>query len=193
MAERFPNVETALEQLTGETQALFTHHSRLSDITVMCSHRQFDSEFWSDVENAALFASGRPVLLVPPGPHAPNPGKVVIAWKNSLEAARAISAAQPFMTQATEVHLIAVEEGGSPAPNLRDVEAYLLLHYGEVLTKVLPASARSVGERLLEEAKRLDALLVMGAFSHWRLRERLLGGVTDDVFRKANVPVLMMR
>jgi nucleotide-binding universal stress UspA family protein len=44
----------------------------------------------------------------------------------------------------------------------------------------------------LAQAVRLEGLLVMGAFSHWRWQERLLGGVTDYVLREASTPVLMM-
>ena len=43
-----------------------------------------------------------------------------------------------------------------------------------------------------EAAKEKGAMLVMGAYGHWRLRERIFGGVTQSVLRHTTVPVLMM-
>jgi nucleotide-binding universal stress UspA family protein len=117
---------------------------------------------------------------------------VAIAWKESLETARAIAAAQPFMARAREVHLFTIDDGGDAATSLREAEDYLSLHCDEVRSGVLTGESHQIGNLLLAQANRLGALLVMGAFSHWRWQERLLGGVTDYVLREASTPVLMM-
>jgi len=196
-AERFPHVESAFHSLIGDVETLFIRHGRLADISIIAPQNQLEdgfwgSSFWLDVQNATLFRCGRPVLLVPP--HAPgsNFETVVIAWKESLEAARAIAAAQPFMTRAREVHLFTIDDGGEAVTSLREAEEYLSLHYDEVRCEILRGDSDQIGELLLAQAHSLGAFLVMGAFSHWRWRERLLGGVTDYMLREASIPVLMM-
>ena len=79
-----------------------------------------------------------------------------------------------------------------PQPSLQEAEEYLSLHYNEVRSEIATGESHEVGKLLLAEAYRLGALLVMGAYSHWRWRERLLGGITEYVLRESNIPVLMM-
>ena len=197
VAGRFPHIESTFCSLTGDVETLFVRNGRLADISVIAPQDPFEdgfwgSSYWLDVQNATLFRCGRPVLLVPP--HAPklNFETVAIAWKESLEAARAIAAAQPFMARAREVHLFTIDDGGEAVTSLREAEEYLSLHYDEVRSEVLTGKSHQIGKLLLAQANRLGALLVMGAFSHWRWQERLLGGVTDYVLREASTPVLMM-
>lgn len=195
--ERFPHVETVFRSVVGDVEASFVQHSRLADISVVTPPDPLEdgfwgSRYWLDVQNATLFRSGRPVLFVPPRAISPSFETVVIAWKESLEAARAIAAAQPFMALAREVHLFTIDDGSKAKTSLREVEEYLLLHYAEVRSEIIKAESHEVGRLLLAKAYHLGALLVMGAFSHWRLRERLLGGATDYVLREASIPVLMM-
>jgi nucleotide-binding universal stress UspA family protein len=196
-AERFPHVESTFRSATGDVETLFVRHARLADISVITPPDPLEdgfwgSSYWLDVQNATLFRSGRPVLLVPPQAAKPSFEIVVIAWKPSLEAARAIAAAQPFMATAREVHLFTIDDGEEATTSLREAEEYLSLHYDEVRSEVIAGEAHQVGKLLLAQAYRLGALLVMGAFSHWRWHERLLGGVTDYVLREASTPVLMM-
>ena len=196
-ADRFMQVESAYRSATGDVEGSFVRHARLADVSVITLPDPFEdgfwgSSYWLDVQNAALFRSGRPVLLVPPQAGRPNFETVVIAWKQSLEAARAIAAAQPFMAMAREVHLFTINDGTKAVTSLREAEEYLSLHYDEVRSEVVSGEPHQVGKLLLTQASRLGALLVMGAFSHWRWQERLLGGVTDYVLREASMPVLMM-
>jgi nucleotide-binding universal stress UspA family protein len=118
----------------------------------------------------------------------------VIAWKESIEAARAVAAAQPFLRQARDVHILAVGEGDAGAALLRDVEQYLQLHYGEVRSEVIPQDLREdVADTLLDRAQALGgALIVMGAYSYWRWREQVFGGVTESMLARARSPVLMV-
>ena len=197
--ERFPHVESAYRSITDDVAASFVQHGRLADISVIGQPDTLEdgfwgSSYWVDMQNALLFRSGRPMLMVPAQAGRPKFETVVIAWKQSLEAARAIAAAQPFMATAREVHLFTIDDGkGSEAvTSLREAEEYLSLHYNELRSEVIRGEPHQVGKLLLAQATRLGALLVMGAFSHWRWQERLLGGATDYVLREANTPVLMM-
>ena len=196
-AERFPHVESAYHSVTDDVEASFVRHGRLADISVIGQPDPLEdgfwgSSYWLDMQNALLFRSGRPVLMVPPQAGRPKFETVVIAWKQSLEAARAIAVAQPFMAMAREVHLFTIDDGTEAVTSLREAEEYLSLHYNELRSEVIRGEPHQVGKLLLAQATRLGALLVMGAFSHWRWQERLLGGATDYVLREANTPVLMM-
>ena len=145
------------------------------------------------MRDGALFGSGRPVLLIPPtGIAIPSFEHIVVAWKEGVEAARAIAAAQPFLLNAKEVHLITVGEGVELAGSLRDAEDYLQLHHAEVRSTTMPQSHGNIADTLMRKCEELGgALLVMGAYSHWRWQERVFGGVTEFLMRNTRMPVLM--
>jgi nucleotide-binding universal stress UspA family protein len=177
----------------GDLAAAVAHAARLSDLSVVGGARDGDGG-WREVRDAALFQSGRPVLVVPDeGVKESTFDRVVIAWKESIEAARAVAAAQPFLLRASEVHLITVGENAEVTASLEDVEQYLQLHYAEIKSDVIPyARGEGVADALLDKSHELGgALLVTGAYSHWRWREQLFGGVTEAILSRARVPVLM--
>ena len=95
----------------------------MADISVICSQYNFDGTFWTDVQHATLFLSGHPVLLVRLVQSKSHFEKVVIAWKELLEAARAIAAAQPLLAKAEEVHLITVDDGSGAVNSLRKLRS----------------------------------------------------------------------
>lgn len=192
-AEQFPNVESEFESPEGEIDELVSHAARLADVSILGSGSNYAMNGWPKVRDAAIFGSGRPALVIPPaGLDERSFDRVVIAWKESIEAARAVAAAQPFLLHAKEVHLITVGEESDTVASLQDAEQYLQLHYAEVRSEIVPPSDQDVGEVLLSRsAAHGGALLVMGAYSHWRWRERVFGGVTEHVLDRAQTPVLM--
>lgn len=141
---------------------------------------------------AALFRTGRPVLIAPSAPPAAIGESAVIGWNRSPSSARAVAAALPLLRRARSVAVVSVETGAKQGPPARDVARHLAWHEVEAEVVELPPDHRPVGEVLLAEAGRMEAdLLVMGAYSHSRLRELVLGGVTRHVLQNAGIPVLM--
>ncbi len=152
-----------------------------------------------DILDEAMLASRLPSLLLPPDWHKDvAPTRVAIGWNGSIEAARAIHRALPFLHDAAEVKVI---EGQEPrasdddqaraAPRLDPLD-YLRRHGINATSLHLDASPQQAGAVLLKEAQHMHAdLLVMGAYSHSRLRERVLGGATTHVLTHAQIPVLM--
>ena len=196
LAGQFPAVEAEFSVTEGDVAANAAHEARLSDLCILASGAGSANGEGDELRDAALFRSGRPVLLVPHGGVAANSfERVVIAWKESVEAARAVAAAQPFLMNATQVHLVTVGDGDEAATSLQDVEQYLQLHYAEVRSELLrKRGGKEVSDILQHKAEVLGgAVLVMGAFSRWRWREQLFGGVTDSVLREARVPIVMAR
>ena len=98
----------------------------------------------------------------------------------------------PFLTCAKRVIICAVATGAKQGPSPEDVARTLAWHDIETEVKEITPDGRSVGRVLLDEAKEVEAnLLVMGAYSHSRLREMILGGVTKYVIEHAELPVLL--
>ena len=150
-----------------------------------------------DILGEALLGSRLPCLVLPPDWHGDNDfARVAIGWNGSLEATRAIHAALPFLQAASEVFLYdgtaARPDEDQEAPMRLDPVAYLRRHDVAVTRHPLPASPPRAGEYLLKAARQHHAdLLVMGAYSHSRLRERVLGGATRWVLEHAPLPLLM--
>jgi nucleotide-binding universal stress UspA family protein len=139
-----------------------------------------------------LFGGGRACLFVPAAAAPPERlDTIVIAWKDCREAARAIAEAEPFLGEAREVVLLSASEGPAHETILSGMAGHLARH--GVATAVHGVGGwAEPGEAILNEATRLRAdLIVMGAYGHSRLRERVLGGATRTVLEKSRLPVLM--
>lgn len=163
---------------------------RLSDLIVIGRPRKTGGDGAGLTLSAALFETGRPVLVA--GHEGAAFGKrIVVAWSGGAEAARAISVGLPFLAQAERV--LAVSIGGTPEddPGLAAVAEYLAWHGISAATRFVVARG-SVGEGLLDAALTDDAdLVVMGGYSHGRLREFILGGVTRHMLERTALPLLV--
>jgi nucleotide-binding universal stress UspA family protein len=139
---------------------------------------------------------GRPVLMVPYTSAATRVGEhVMIAWNGGREATRAVNDALPILEKAKSVSVLTVNPP-VPAGYDREQSAGLGLHlarYGiKVEVQQVEAGVVSIADTILSRLSDNKAdLLVMGAYGHWRLRELVLGGVTQHVLRHTVVPVLM--
>lgn len=151
------------------------------------------------VLEGALFSSGKPVLLVPAGTKASlNPKRVMIAWDSRLEASNAVSSAMDLLSTADAVHVALVDpigdEGGQGVEPGADIATYLARHGVKVTVDRLPGQGRTVADTLRQHAIDVSAeLLVMGAYGHSRLRQRIFGGVTRSMVDEPPLPVLMAR
>jgi len=142
--------------------------------------------------NAALMEAGRPVLVAPPTAMPEVGGVVAIAWNGAPEAARAVQAAIPFLDRADKVTILAAEEADVLCG--ADALAQNLTWHG-ITASLHPVKGHGgdeVGRTVLTHCDHLGAdLLVMGAYTHSRLRQLILGGVTRHVLDNATLPVLL--
>ena len=142
--------------------------------------------------------SGRPVIVVPPGFDRPKvAGRVLVGWNGSAQAARAMHDALPIFARAESVDIVIVaahrpEPGTVPGEALCD---HLRQHGVRAMVRVSNfETGPGVDGILLAEAASAGAdLLVIGAFGNSRVRDSLLGGVTDALLEKASIPLLLAR
>lgn len=146
-----------------------------------------------------LFFSGKPLLLVPEGAVASLlPKRVMIAWDSRIEASNAVSRAMALLSAADDVHVVLVDpvggDGGQGAEPGADIATYLARHGVKVTVDRLSSQGRSVADSLRQHAVDMAAdLLVMGAYGHSRLRERIFGGVTRSMVEAPPLPVFLAR
>ncbi|HTW51241.1 MAG TPA: universal stress protein [Stellaceae bacterium] len=175
----------------GEFEPVVTRYGRLSDFIILprpagdeiVAQRCFD---------AAVFGTGRPSLLVGDTLPANLTDNILIAWNGSLEASRAVFGAMPLLRLAKRVTIFTALEYGAEAVDLDDLAVSLRargIHTPEV---IFPTGERATGTALVMAAQTHQAtLIVMGAYTHSRMREAFLGGVTKQLLADAPVPLLM--
>lgn len=173
--------------------------ARYADVTVLGPDLLASHTLKEKVIEGALFWSGRPILFVPKGVSATlKPKRVLVAWDASLEASRAVRESLDILLAADEVRVVMVDpiddewhHGAEPGA---DVATYLSRHGVKVTVDRLPSSNHSIADVLRQHAVDTGAeLMVMGAYGHSRLRERILGGVTRSMIEDPRLPIIMAR
>lgn len=141
---------------------------------------------------AALFESGRPVLIVPPNEPRTIARNVLVAWNGSTEQARTNAFAIPLLRKADKVTVLTVEGGTTPGPSGEEATQHLLRNGIKAAASTIKPGARTTGEAILEHAASLGCdLLVKGAYTQSRLRQMMFGGATRHILANASLPVLM--
>jgi nucleotide-binding universal stress UspA family protein len=139
---------------------------------------------------AALFDSGRPVLMAPPVAPKSMGDTVLIHWNASTETARCILFALPLLKRAKRVSLIAIEGAIAPGPSIKDAVGYLAANGIDATDKTVSGRASRPGEAILAEAAAVGAdLLIKGAYTQSRLRQMIFGGATSHILSAAELPV----
>ena len=142
-----------------------------------------------------LIESGKPALIVPDtGIAAAVPECMLVAWKPSREAARAVTAALPFLVQAREVHVASWSRNAVVgAAGGLDIVGHLKAHGITPVLHQRGYEPRSIGDELMALAAQVGAHWVaMGCYGHGRLREQVLGGATRSLMHTARLPLLMV-
>jgi len=169
--------------------------ARLYDLSVVLQPDPSFSGFDNVIPQAILFNSGGPMLMVPYVHKGPlDASHVGIAWDGSRLAARAVRDARPFLTAAQAVTVIAVNEERNDNGERSSDELVSHLARRGIAARVerLTADRAYIQGTILSVAADSNiGLIVMGGFGHSRLQERILGGVTREMFESMTVPVLM--
>lgn len=176
------------------TADLFGRIARRFDLSVVRQTEPDDKTPEPLIVEAALFDSGRPVLVVP---YVHTSGikldRILVAWDGSHSAARAVGDALPFLTRAKAVEVVVVGEKvkSNEIPGA-DIAHHLARHGVKVEVKEIVAADVDAANILLSHAADASAdLMVMGGYGHSRLREFVLGGVTRSILATMTIPTLM--
>jgi nucleotide-binding universal stress UspA family protein len=183
-----------IEGLARDVGARIAAEVRTADLFV--GTRPYgDPNHGQHIEEAVLFQSGRPCLFVPPGGTPPaRYDTILVAWKNTREAARAVGAAMPFLKAAKSVVIGMVEEAGASeqfgqSPGA-DIARHLARHGISTELRMINGWQHSDGALLNEAAQAGAEMVVMGAYGRSRISEWLLGGATRMMLSEAPIPVL---
>lgn len=192
-----PDVKTAFVELSGRASEVVTQRAFSSDLIVLGNAATFDSEFWRDVYDGALIHSTRPVLIAPTNARLEAEtgefaSELLVAWGGTAESARALTAAEPFFASAKEVRVLTISNDQRKIDTAEQMKEYARLHGANASVTIVNPDHKDIAQTLLSEASaKPGTLLVMGAYSHARWRERIFGGVTEHVLHHAEVPILM--
>jgi nucleotide-binding universal stress UspA family protein len=193
-SEPGPSIEW--HEATGMPFSAFTQQARYADLLVLGQHdpEHRSSGVPSDFTESVVIASGRPALVLPYVDTAKTLGTtVLVAWKETPEAARAVSTALPLLKKAERVHVATWGAQETPeVPDGLDIGSYLRAHGIEPQLHRTGEAGAEVGELIQSLAADLSAdLLVMGCYGHTRSRELVLGGASRSLLRSMALPVLM--
>ena len=174
---------------------LFGQIARRYDLSVVAQGEPGKMAGEDMIIEAALFQSGRPLVVVP---YIQRDGhtveRVLVGWDGSRTAARAIGDAMPFLSRAksVDVVIVATERARRDEITGAAMGRHLARHGINVDVKRLVADDTDVANTVLSYAADVGAdFIVMGGYGHSRLREFILGGATRGILESMTVPVLM--
>jgi nucleotide-binding universal stress UspA family protein len=166
--------------------------ARVADLSVVPQPNDKNSPDGEDMLNELILGSGRPLMMVPEGNFKVTGHTVMIAWNGRSESARAVAAALPILHEASKIIAITIGSDHVGRPSLQELARYLKIHGLDMEEMQVKNSGAAIGEQLLKSAADKGVnLLVSGAYSHSRWREKILGGVTKYIVQHAKIPLFM--
>jgi nucleotide-binding universal stress UspA family protein len=191
--ERSDAVTASWQADDGHALKRIMLHARHHDLVVVGRARKANG-LPADFLEQLLIGCGRPVLISNSAPPSTLIGTIMVCWKDTPEAARAVGAAMPFLTRAQRVVVVSVaEDGENLAESINDVARQLAWNGIDAETRIIAAKDGTVPALLASAAQECGAdLVVAGAYGRSRMHEVLFGSCTQSMVRKADRPVLLM-
>jgi nucleotide-binding universal stress UspA family protein len=179
---------------TADAASTFGRLARNYDLSVVGQAQPGTDLAETLAVEAALFDSGRPVLVVP---YIQSTGikldRIMVCWDGSKTAARAINDALPLLQNAKQIDVVTVEQTERRNEfSGAQIAEHLARHKLKVELRPIVAPDSGAADIILSQAADSGTdLIVMGAYGHSRLREFVLGGATKSILGAMTVPVLM--
>lgn len=178
---------------TGRENEVATYWSRLSDVTVVAHPDSGENISSSEMLHALLFESGRPVVIAPKEKPTSVGKRICIAWNGSAESAAALHSSLRWMDNAEKIAILYSDDYEKRGLDIKDVADYIKF-YGVDVELCQMKGDKNTGENMIGACTDFNAdLLCMGAYSHPRWKQIILGGVTSYMLDNANLAVLMNR
>ena len=197
IAEARPGSDAPTASFTavaGRESDIVAHQARLADLIVVPHPASTSEASSSDALHAVLFDSAKPVLIASQVALSAIGRRICLGWNGTAESASAVLAALPWLERAEAIRILWSQDYQRRGPLAPDLEQYLACHKLTVDRAAFTTINNVVGAGLLAAADEFACdLLVMGAYSHSRLRQLILGGVTRHVLEHATIPLMMHR
>ena len=171
--------------------------ARCADIIVSGGQRPaFSDAFALASPKDLVMQAGRPLLVAPDGASWLDLRSILVAWKDTAEARRAVADSLPLLRKAKEVTVAEILEEGGDRPaataRVRDVAAWLSRHGVSAAARVSENGGGDTVAQLDDIAGAAGAgLIVAGAYGHSRFRELVLGGMTEHLLAQTKRCVLL--
>ncbi|HWA47329.1 MAG TPA: universal stress protein [Dongiaceae bacterium] len=180
------------KEVEGRAGRMLSISSRFADLLVVAQPDDKSSDALLEAADMAIFESGRPVVFIPPTVSTVKGSRVMIAWNGSTQAALAVTAALPLLRLAEQVDVVQAGEV-EESVSANELALYLALHGIKVQNHAIDIGIQDIGAILISAGERFGSdLIVMGAYGHSRLRERILGGATRGLLEHSPWPIFMM-
>lgn len=186
-------VTASWEVASGRPEKVLAEKARVYDLVVSSASGDASGQAVLSAVETALFDAGRPILMIPRETPKAIGKNILIGWNRTANAARAVMAAMPLIEAAEKVTICHVNTGAKPGPSPEDLAASLAWHGVDANVRYISAGGAAVSDLLMTEAANIGGdLVIMGAYSHSRMREFVLGGVTRHALRHVVTPLMMM-
>jgi len=179
------------EEMVGTPAKILSIVGPVSDLVVVSRPTRRKSGPGRAFLLAALMHGGRPVLVLPERSVSTLGKRILIAWNQSIDAARAVAGAMPILAHADSVSIVTSGPENRAGPKVRDVQQYLA-HWGVSAEKISTKGKDPVREIEQVYGKVQADMLVIGAYSRGRIREVVFGGVTEHMVFSTNIPVFAL-
>lgn len=178
----------------GSAAALITDHANLTDLVVLSQPDHGESKLLRHAPLAADVAVHvqTPSLVVPvENTSFSSAGPAVIAWNGSPEAGHTVRLSRSLLRTAAEINVVCVsEDENTSAPDA--LVEYLALQGLDATTHIVAQDDASIADTLATTAQKLGAAyIVLGAYGHSRVRETVLGGVTQEMILHSPIPLVL--
>ena len=204
--ERLDQLKATFQHIAGETprgiewrsstnfpNEFISAQGRAADLLVIGQRPSPGDEFHTYDPGTVILAAGRPVLVIPRGMRQFQPSNVLIAWKDTREARRAVRDALPFLKQAQNVWIAMANPADSQTADaqIADLVEYLGHHDISVSRQIATVADEDEENILGALARNHESnLIVAGAYGRTRLSEWIFGGVTRHLLQTSQVPCL---
>lgn len=170
--------------------------ARFHDLVILAGGPERTGRLPPELVGDIVIGAGRPVVLAPQNLKNAPIQTVAIAWKDTPEAARALTAAMSILAKAQRIEILSANENDGEVSHClncsESVVQQLRWHGLNATTHFILPAGRSIPDAILETARGLHAdLLVMGGYGHGRVREFVFGGFTRRILDGVDLPVFL--
>jgi nucleotide-binding universal stress UspA family protein len=171
---------------------LVARNARAADLIILGRDSSSPRRSHAPEPGDVMMATGRPVLVAPPNcEQKPMLEHVLVAWKDSREARRAVTDSLPLLCKSEKITVVGIAEEGNEASNRRSVEDvanFIRLHGANATALAVSSNGQSPADQLLAYAEVNGVgLIVLGGYGHARAHEWIFGGVTRSLLRTSPV------